>query len=60
MVGTVVGAWVVGVEVVGGRVGVVVPELPPAGLTVVVVARRAVVVVASRPPEMPRVAPVPR
>ena len=55
----VVGARVVGGRVVGGRVGVVVPELPPVGLTVVV-ARRAVVVVASRPSEMPRVALVPR
>jgi len=59
VVGTVVGACVVGGSVVGGRVGVVVPGLPPVGLTVVVVARRTVVVVAGRPPETPRRALVP-
>ena len=58
VVGTVVGACVVGGGVVGGRVGVVVPGLPPVGLTVVVVACRTVVV-AGRPPETPRRALVP-
>ena len=59
VVGAVVGACVVDGSVVGGRVDAVVPELPPVGLTVVVVARRTVVVVAGRPPETPRRALVP-